>query len=475
MTKKIFLLLSLYLLLAPAAFAKQTVVSFNERPSSQLSMTTSCREVVDFSLEGIDFSAYYCLWKQMSGAGFLQISSYENADAYLEFTLRDNCESVVLYPAKTIVQSARFQLFADGTAISDDMELSDPSADYSVVIPQEYRAPGTRYRLCSSNQKNLQISSLVITSSTTLQPANLSFEESEVIGWIGEPVRMPALRKDTDATPYYSSSAPEVASVTIDGQITLHACGSTTVSAYCEPTEIFAGGSASFILTVERLFTNIEDLYAAKPYESGKIGFLMTVGFAGQQYVYATDGTQFVRIRGLSSGLNSGDVLIPGWRASHFPLYEVEVVEPADFPEVASSATEFKPEEVNKIFPSMVNKVVKLKNVTFAAPTPSGLSDEPFTGTVGTYPDLATYNFVPSISAVPSVDSGIYNVKVVVGFNSGEIELYPVAYEKVDRIGEVMAEDSNVEFFNLQGMRVARPERGIFIRIIGGRPVKIKL
>lgn len=81
--------------------------------------------------------------------------------------------------------------------------------------------------------------------------AGLKFPQEAYTANLGEAFTAPALSRDTDAQPVYSSSNTEVATVdAATGAVTLVAAGETTITAETAETEDFSAGKASYKLTV---------------------------------------------------------------------------------------------------------------------------------------------------------------------------------------------------------------------------------
>ena len=98
------------------------------------------------------------------------------------------------------------------------------------------------------------------------------------------------------------------------------------------------------------------------------------------------------------------------------------------------------------------------------------LGIENFTGTVGNVTLSLRNNY-----ALESVDAGTYNVTVVVTIFNEAPSLYVTNFEKTGSTGieSIEAAAGEAEYFNLQGVRVANPENGLYIRRQGGKAVKV--
>lgn len=80
--------------------------------------------------------------------------------------------------------------------------------------------------------------------------ANLSFSTTTAEATVGEAFTPPTLNNPYNAHVYYSSSNYEVATVTLDGEVTLVGAGTTTITASVYESDKVYKGSASYTLTV---------------------------------------------------------------------------------------------------------------------------------------------------------------------------------------------------------------------------------
>lgn len=84
------------------------------------------------------------------------------------------------------------------------------------------------------------------------------------------------------------------------------------------------------------------------------------------------------------------------------------IAERTTLPAVTEKGT-FTAANVESVNTSMLNAIVVLKNVTFAATTASGATKKNFDGTVGD----ATYTFRNNFADVASVPAGTYDVTML--------------------------------------------------------------
>lgn len=165
------------------------------------------------------------------------------------------------------------------------------------------------------------------------------------------------------------------------------------------------------------------------------------------------------------------DIIPAGWSAT-YELYSGTTPEltNATLPE-STKTGEFKPAVVaaSAITTAMVNNVIAVKDVELAEASPA--TKDNFTGTSeGTTLSLRN-NY-----ALESVEAGTYNMTLLVNNYKGEVSLYVINYNAdVESTGVEAVEviEGAAEYYTLQGVKVANPEKGLYIRVAGGKATKI--
>ena len=200
------------------------------------------------------------------------------------------------------------------------------------------------------------------------------------------------------------------------------------------------------------------------------VNYPLTVAFVhGNNILLCDEAGDFIQIY-LQNNLDKGDVLPAGWEATYGVRNGVPQLTPANgLPEVSDKVT-FTPAVVAAadVTPAIVNHVVTVNGVVFAEATPA--TAENFTGTV----DDVTLNFRNNYS-VASVEAGVYAVTFWVNLYKGKPSLYVISYEKstTSGIDDIAADSADAVFYNLQGVKVANPENGLYIRVAGGQVSKV--
>lgn len=203
-----------------------------------------------------------------------------------------------------------------------------------------------------------------------------------------------------------------------------------------------------------------------------EVAFPMTAAFVNYSNVFATDAAgDFIQIYGPNK-YESNSIIPAGWKGE-YKLFRGTT--PEIIPESLPASTEkgnFEPKAVDadKVTADMVNSVIFIKNVTFDKATPSDKSN--FEGTVGSTKLSFRNNY-----SVAGVDAGVYDVTVVVNVYEGAVSLYILNYAAPGAGVEdlVVDESAEVVYYNLQGVKVVNPEKGIYIRVQGNKATKVTL
>lgn len=197
--------------------------------------------------------------------------------------------------------------------------------------------------------------------------------------------------------------------------------------------------------------------------------FALTVGFVNKNNIFVCDAAgDFIQIYN-SNTLSIGDVIPAGLKAT-YELYNgttPELTSVTAFPE--ATAGTFTPAEVAPadITNDLVNSVVLIKNVILAEASPAEKAN--FTGTSDGVELSLRNNY-----SLESVPAGTYDITVVVTIYNGAPSLYVTNFTESAGIAGVEADNNApVEFFNLQGVRVANPENGLYIRRQGSQVTKV--
>lgn len=307
------------------------------------------------------------------------------------------------------------------------------------------------------------------------EPAGLSFETPAVSIVQGETYAGQTVKNPNNLTVTYASDDENVAEVNATtGAVTLGTeIGTATITASTDGDATHAAGTASYTITVAKAVTSLAEFNVLTKGDEAVVNCELTVTYCdGKSNAFVTDGTHYQLIfkQNANFTYKTGDVLNAGWKATMGNFNGLPEMEPAgDIPTVKEAGT-FTPTEitVDEITNDNINRVVVLKDVEFAAATPAAKSA--FTGKVGE----TTINFYNKFT-VASAAVGKYNVTGVVGINNNNMQINPIAFEATttNGIDSIVADDAaEAEYYNLQGVRVAAPESGLYIVRRGNKVTK---
>lgn len=214
---------------------------------------------------------------------------------------------------------------------------------------------------------------------------------------------------------------------------------------------------------------NIKETVALESGAKIKVNYALTVGYVVRNQVFVCDEAgDFIQLYGANT-LAVGDVIPAGWEGT-YKLYKGDTpeIEFSSLPDATAGVFTPKTVAAADITTALVNNVINIDNVVFAEATPADLAN--FTGKVGDTELSFRNNY-----KLPSVEAGTYTVTVVVTIYDNAPSLYVIEYNAGSTAVDNIAVDAAapVEYFNLQGIRVANPENGVFIRRQGSKVSKI--
>ncbi|MDE7437505.1 MAG: hypothetical protein K2M93_03385 [Muribaculaceae bacterium] len=216
---------------------------------------------------------------------------------------------------------------------------------------------------------------------------------------------------------------------------------------------------------------NIKEVIATASGTKVKVDFPLTVAFKNFSNVFAFDANgDFIQVYG-SNNYEVLDVIPAGWEATYdFYQSTTPELKPAGTLPASTAKGEFTPKTVAAadITTAMVNQVVLIKNVVLAEASPADKAN--FTGTADGV-DLSLRNNY----TLPSVEAGTYDITVVVTVYQNAPSLYVTNYAVAggSAVTEIEAEAGEAVYFNLQGVKVANPEKGLYIKVEGDKATKV--
>ncbi|MDE6071427.1 MAG: hypothetical protein K2G53_02610 [Muribaculaceae bacterium] len=232
------------------------------------------------------------------------------------------------------------------------------------------------------------------------------------------------------------------------------------------------GGSSEPVEPAKPVEVNsVKDALAQNSGTSVTVNFPLTVAWVSNSNVFCCDAAgDFIQVYATNS-YTVNDIIPAGWEAE-YTLYSGTTPEltNATLPEATEKGS-FSPKAVaaEDINVSLVNSVVLIKNVTFAEATPD--TKDNFKGKVGDIELDFRNNYT-----LPGVAAGDYDVTVVVTVYQNAPSLYVINYAAAGSgVAEIEAEAAEAVYYNLQGVKVANPEKGLYIKVEGNKATKVVL
>lgn len=293
----------------------------------------------------------------------------------------------------------------------------------------------------------------------------ISFPETEYAAAIGEPFESPVASTISDGAVTYSSSDESVATVdSATGEVTLVAQGSTVITAAVAATDTYLAGSASYTLTVT-------DPNAPEVIFSWTVGGEKVFSF---EQVVASDKNawKYDNEYGLvGKGFISGAAVA---------LDEVAASPVIDLTQKKEVTLDFKTVFNNYKVNGVNIDVTKFPgNYAFLVVREEGATEwtrfaEP------TAPAAFNWNFFDNETVSLDAYKG---KKIQFGFEYVSTEVCAGTWELKDIVvkGKTESGVANIEldetaapvYYNLQGVRVANPEKGLYIVVKGNKSSKV--
>ena len=337
---------------------------------------------------------------------------------------------------------------------------SSASVIYTVGATSDYGSE-------SGKAGQLDFDSIVITYTLTgeaKEAANLKFDGTSFTATMGKAFTAPTLSKDTDAAIAYTSGNPEVATVdAATGAVTLVAPGTTVITAKAEETEKFYADEASYTLTVlaaDVVYYNTcftDDCGFTSIYADGSFNPWSITS----QYGLKASAFQ-------NSKANASDAIMAS------PVI--------DLTNRVNSSVEFD-HALNqfKLNGTMLESVDgALEYVSVVAREEGATEWTKLSNPV--LPATYTWDFINSGVIDLSAFDG---KKMQLGFRyisteeiAGTWEIKNVQIKGTDKSVGVVENlvdqnDAPAVYYNLQGVRVANPENGLYIKVQGNKSTKV--
>ncbi len=298
-----------------------------------------------------------------------------------------------------------------------------------------------------------------------LKNADLSFDKTSFEVVKGAEFTAPTLNNPNSLTVAYASSNEAVATVdAATGAVTVLGLGSTTITASSEETETYYAGKASYTLEVIGEAANIAEFKAlctSKNYPTVIITSPVTVTYQNGSNLFVEDATGALLIYGYDMPTyNPGDVIpagIKGAAQNYYDCMELSSPDLSTFGEATAGSVEPTEVAFSDLTKDDVNKYVVLKGITYSET--EGMS-------------VAFYNKFK----VTLTEGTNLTITAIVGINKGNLQIYPITMEEqVSGVSDIVVDNTPAVYYNLQGVRVANPESGIYVRVQGGKATKVAI
>ena len=296
---------------------------------------------------------------------------------------------------------------------------------------------------------------LVVVDPNAKKPANLAFANATVTVDLSEAVPANALTKDTDAAVVYTSSNVEVATVdAATGEVTLDAAGTTTIKAATEATETYEAGEATYTLTV---MDKAEIVYE----NDGKTdasGFTFEVVEGENPWLFS------------SFGMTGNAFKITGKTADAYavsPVFDL--------------TNRIKPISITQTFAYNFITVAQVPEYFTIAVREEGATEWTVLTAAPAPEAMNKWTYVDDYA----IDLGAYEgKKIQIGYHyvadgtvcgGWQIKNILVKGKKSSAVSDITVEDSDapVVYYNMQGVRVANPANGLYIRVQGKKATKV--
>lgn len=306
------------------------------------------------------------------------------------------------------------------------------------------------------SKSNLAISTIKVTyeggTVDTRKDADLSFSESKIELTLGDAFTAPTLTKATNAAITYSSDAETVATVdATTGAVTILAAGSARITAKAEANTEYRAGEASYLIVVKEPAAPADiTVVKATTFEPGEYAFIFAEGYITAIAENKTYGYPMAVAATLADEMMvSKDAIFKftaaddaygitdcygrymGWDGSHgsFNLYTA-ITEGSSYWTV-----------------TLENGLAKIVNKADKDGAEVYIAGKTYNSDFELVPTWTADQTLPYLYKVKDNESGINEVEVETAA--------PAVY------------------YNLQGVKVANPENGLYIKVQGGKTSKV--
>lgn len=416
-----------------ASYAEEAsyTITFNDNGASDATNDITASAVLTYISEGSEYvSSASDISKVYKGKTGLKFSaSKTNGSITLNLSEAGQVEAtkVVVNAANWVSDKGAYDSASLKVNNLTAQKCSDEFANYTFAI-----TPATKITSIKLDAtKRLYVKSITVYyedngSTITKEPAGLAFTKEADTANLGEDFTTPELTNPNGLEVTYKSSNEAVATVATDGNVTILAAGTTTITATSAETEEFKAGEASYTLTVIDPNATEDEIVFAE------------MGYA--------DATQLPTIKTATTTIS-------------FALGSNTNGNAPKFFESDNTARLYKG---NTMIIS-VNNGLYITEIVFA-----GSALNKMTANEGNYNNGS---WTPTAARS---DEHISSVTFT-ATDKPKFTSITVKYAEIPSgIADIEAEENGVvEYFNLQGVRVDEPANGLYIRRAGNKVEKV--
>ena len=429
--KKLLLLMALMLSFSFASYAEEAsyTITFNDNGASDATNDITASAVLTYISEGSEYvSSASDIYKVYQGKTGLKFSAKEtNGSITLNLSEAGQVKAtkVVVNAANWVSNKGVYDLASLKVNNLTAQNCSNEFANYTFAI-----TPATKITSIKLDAtRRLYVKSITVYyedngSTITKKPAGLAFAEEAYTANLDEDFTA-ELTNPNRLEVTYKSSNEAVATVATDGNVTTLAAGTTTITATSEETKVFKAGEASYKLTViDPNSTEDKIVFESLGYSDGTALTTVTKGKSTLTFAKGSNSNNAPKyyVSDKTARLYSGNTLTIAVDES---CYITEIVfGGSKLGALTASAGSYNNETWT---PTVARSDNKISNVTFTA-----------TGKPRFSSITVKYALIPS---------GIADIEA--------------------------EENGAVEYFNLQGVRVAEPANGLYIRRAGNKVEKV--
>ncbi len=319
---------------------------------------------------------------------------------------------------------------------------------------------------CNIAKSNVAISSIKVTYSggvaDTRKDADLVFSAEKVEAVLGETFTAPTLTKATNADVEFESDNEKVATVDANtGVVTLLAAGSARITATAAENDEYRAGTASYLITVSRsnvIFSALSKNSTIDETTNLPEGWTVdNISMdEGLTYVWKWDSYGYLKASAYNQAAKTAESRVISPVIDLTNRHNIAMY----FDQAAKFVTTLK---------DLCHVQVRVENTT----SWENLDVE-------TWPAGGDWSFSTcELSLEAYKDKKIqvaflYGSDAAVGADTWEIKNLEITGDIASGVAEIEAdENAPVEYFNLQGIRVANPENGLYIRRQGNNVSKV--